>query len=89
MYFWSPSCLKTSSKLAEENGEEGVQETTRPSVFVRPLNFVGLSAFAAVAGCKVRVTGMFGPGRPRVVSRTWQVIGGFFSVDMLGVDVEC
>jgi hypothetical protein len=37
----------------------------------------------------VRVTGMFGPGRPRVVSRTWQVIGGFFSVDMLGVDVEC
>jgi hypothetical protein len=36
----------------------------------------------------VRVTGMLGPGRPRVVSRTWQVIGGFFSVDMAVGDVE-
>jgi hypothetical protein len=31
-------------------------------------------------GCRVRVTGMFGAGRPSEVSRTWHVIAGFFSV---------
>jgi len=31
----------------------------------------------------VRTTGIEEPGRPMVVSRTWHVIGGFLSVDML------
>lgn len=29
-----------------------------------------------VEGRSIRVTGMEGAGRPRVVSRTWQVMGG-------------
>ena len=29
------------------------------------------------------MTGIEEPGRPMVVSRTWHVIGGFLSVDML------
>lgn len=32
---------------------------------------------------RVRTTGMFAAGLPIVVSSTWQVIGGFFSVDIL------
>lgn len=41
--------------------------------------------------CSVSVTGMEDAGRPRVVSRTWHVIGGFFSVGAAivgGVGVE-
>ena len=33
---------------------------------------------------KVRTTGMLAAGFPRVVSSTWHVIGGFFSVDIVG-----
>jgi len=62
---------------------EGVQAVTRPSPFVRPVNLGVEAVLVVVVGCRVRVTGMLGPGRPRVVSRTWQVIGGFFS----GVDI--
>lgn len=32
---------------------------------------------------RVRTTGIEDPGRPMVVSRTWHVIGGFFSVDIV------
>jgi hypothetical protein len=32
---------------------------------------------------RVRTTGIDAPGRPIVVSRTWHVIGGFFSVDIV------
>jgi len=50
--------------------------------------FGGRGGARGGVGCRVRVTGMLGPGRPRVVSRTWQVIGGFFSgVDIFAVEV--
>lgn len=32
---------------------------------------------------RVSTTGIEDPGRPMVVSRTWHVIGGFFSVDIV------
>ena len=66
----------------------GVQLVTRPSAFVRPVNLGVEAVLVVVVGCRVWVTGMLGPGRPRVVSRTWQVIGGFFSgVDIFGAGV--
>ena len=69
-------------------GVDGVQEVTRPSGLVVPVNVRGVGGgegelvLVLVGGLlesKVRVTGMEEPGRPRVVSSTWHVIGGFCS----------
>ena len=56
------------------------QLVTRPSPFVLAEKWSEEEACGAL--WKVRVTGMFAAGRPSVVSRTWHVIGGFFSVAM-------
>ncbi len=66
----------------------GVHETMRPSAFVVPENFGAVEEVEGnveVEEWRVRVTGMFAPGRPSVVSRTWHVIGGFFSAAVVVV----
>jgi hypothetical protein len=52
---------------------------TLPSLFVSPFH-TKLPALWVLGGlCSVNETGMFAAGLPIVVSRTWHVIGGFFS----------
>jgi hypothetical protein len=91
LHFWSPASAKTEARLAEEKGVLGVQETMRPSAFVVPENFgveeVEDGEVDDVEEWRVRVTGIFAPGRPSVVSRTWHVIGGFFSAAVVVVDI--
>ena len=56
---------------------------TRPSLFVVAMNLSGVDEVEE--GLRsVRTTGIEDPGRPMVVSRTWHVIGGFLSVDIVG-----
>lgn len=69
----------------------GVQDRTRPSALVVPLNVSVVDVKDPVlvleALCKVKVTGMEDAGRPIVVSRTWHVIGGLgASVAMFDFD---
>jgi hypothetical protein len=71
--------LNASSNVVVEKGVLGVQEVTRPSDVVVDVNARGWEGERSV-----RVTGMECAGLPMEVSRMWQVIGGFFSVDMLG-----
>jgi len=71
-----------------EKGVVGVQDVTRPSALVVPLNLrVEEEEVVVVVEeeglCKVRVTGMEDAGRPSVVSSTWHVIGGL-GPDILG-----
>lgn len=56
---------------------------TRPSLFVVAVNLSGVEEVEEGLS-KVRMTGIEDPGRPMVVSRTWHVIGGFLSVDIVG-----
>ena len=62
-------------------GETGDQEVTRPSELVWAVK-VSCDGEEEVGGglCRTRLTGMEGAGRPRVVSRTWHVIGGLGAV---------
>jgi hypothetical protein len=71
--------LNTASRLSELKGDDGVQDVTRPSLLVVPVKRRG-EVREEGGLCKVRVTGMEGAGLPRVVSRTWHVIEGFFSM---------
>jgi hypothetical protein len=84
LYALSPfSAVQRSSRVWLEKGEEGFQLVTRPSEFVVALNFKGSEEVVEEGLRRVKMTGMEAPGRPMVVSRTWHVIGGFFSVDMV------
>ena len=59
---------------------------THTSPFVVPLNLTSaLPLPLAAALCSVSVTGIEAAGRPSVVSSTWQVMGGFFSVAMVAL----
>lgn len=65
----------------------GVQLVTRPSALVVAEKVVVVEEAEGEEGCKVSVTGMLGAGRPRVVSRTWHVIGGLGGVSVAIVAV--
>lgn len=57
--------------------DEGVQAVTRPSAFVVAVKAtVSPSLVGPEEESSVKVTGISAAGRPVVVSRTWQVIGG-------------
>lgn len=65
---------------------EAVQEVTRPSALVVALNVREEELVVDGGLCSVRVTGIEEAGLPRVVSRTWHVIGGLGAgVDIVGV----
>lgn len=81
--------MKITSSPSEEKGLDGAQLVTRPSLFVVALYWSPEEEREDGGLCSVRMTGMFAAGLPSVVSRTWHVIGGFFSdVAMVGVAVE-
>jgi len=65
------------AKRSGSDGEEGwvCHVVTRPSELVVPVKGVG-GGLEGERGRGVSVTGMEVAGRPVVVSRTWQVIGG-------------
>ena len=73
-----------TSRASLLKGEDGFQEVTRPSALAVPEKVRAEELREEGGECSVRVTGMEGAGRPREVSRTWQVIGGFCSVDIVG-----
>lgn len=79
--------MKITSRLSALKGDEGFHDVTRPSAFVVAEKCKGDESEEG-ALCSVRVTGMEAPGRPSVVSRTWQVIGGLESVDIVGGGVK-
>jgi hypothetical protein len=66
----------------------GAQLVTRPSPFVRPVNFNASGDNEEGGLDSVRVTGILAAGRPRVVSRTWHVIGGLASAAAMVVAVS-
>ena len=77
-YRWSPACANASASVVDEKGVLGVQEVTRPSVFVVA---VKLRLEDEVVedeedeGYRVNVTGMLAAGGPLVVSWWWLFFG--------------
>lgn len=76
---WNTSSIDAGVVKGAEDA--GVQDVTRPSELVWDVNVWGDEVEVEALGvCSVSVTGMSLPGFPIVVSSTWHVIGGFFSV---------